>query len=111
MFDQLGAQTRQVDAEHVRAWLVELAGAECPDDGRSRLELITALEELKGAAEGLQADLAVEVDASMRERAAERGVPAARQGQGVAHEIALARHVSPHRASSCSGWARCCATS
>jgi Domain of unknown function (DUF222) len=98
MFDRLGFQTRQVDAEDVRAWVVELAGAEVADDDRSRLELITALEELKGAAEGLQADLAVDVEASTRQRAADRGVPEARQGLGVAHEIALARRESPHRA-------------
>jgi hypothetical protein len=40
----------------------------------------------------------VEVDRALRRRAADRGAPAARQGVGVAHEIGLARRVSPHRA-------------
>ena len=96
MFDHL--ETREaLDAERVGAWVTELVEGSGRDDDRSRLALITALEELKSAAEGLQADLAVEVDASMRERAARRGVPAARQGQGVANEIALARRESPYR--------------
>lgn len=86
-----------VDAVEVRAWTRRLAEASGPGDDRGRLDLITALEELKCAAEGLQADLAVGVNASMRRRAADRGVPAARQGQGVAAEIALARRESPHR--------------
>lgn len=95
MFDRF--ETLPVDAERVRAWVADVAGASGPDDDRGRLDLITALEELKCAAEGLQADLAVEVDTSMRQRAADRGVPTARQGQGVAAEIALARRESPHR--------------
>lgn len=77
--------------------MAEIARSASPDDDRGRLELITALEELKSAAEGLQAHLAVEVDASMRQRAADRGVPVARQGQGVAHEIALSRREPPYR--------------
>ena len=84
-------------AERVRTWTAEVALAGGPDDDRGRVELIRALEELTCAAAGLQAELAVEVDTSMRARAAERGVPEARQGQGVAAEIALARRESPHR--------------
>ena len=55
------------------------------------------LEELKCAAEARQAELAVAFEASQRGRQAERRVPAARQGRGVAEQIALARRVSPHR--------------
>ncbi len=106
MFDRLVTRATQLDAATVRAWVAELAGEKGPGDDRSRLELVTALEELKCAAEGLQADLAVEVDASMRQRAADRGVPEARQGQGVAHEIALARRESPHRGHQHLGLAR-----
>ena len=97
MFDRSRTREAPLDADRVRAWVAEIAQATGPDDDRSRLDLITVLEGLKCAAAGLQADLEVEVDASMRQRAADRGVPAARQGQGVAHEIALARRESPHR--------------
>jgi hypothetical protein len=81
----------------VAGWAAELAGAKGAEDDGARLDLITSLEHLKNAAAGLQAQLSVDVDTSMRARAAERGVPGARQGQGVAHEIALARCESPHR--------------
>jgi hypothetical protein len=87
-----------VDASLVGRWTAALAGATSPVGVDAALDLIAALERLKCAAEGLQADAAVDVDTAMRQRAAERGVPQARQGVGVAHEIALARRVSPHRA-------------
>lgn len=96
MFD-LGIGTAAVDADAVRALFGSLADAAGPDDDLGRLDLITALEELKCAAEGLQADLAVAVDASIRKKAADRGIPEARQGQGVAAEVALARRESLHR--------------
>lgn len=96
MFDTLGNR-QALDAERVRAWVQEVAREAGPGEDQARLDLITALEELKCAAEGLQADLAVEVDTSMRQRAADRGVTTSRQGQGVAAEIALARRESPHR--------------
>ncbi len=97
MFERLGIHAVMVDAERVRAWTADVDHAADPGDNAARLELIRALEELKCAAEGLQADLAFDVDAAMREVAAERGVPEVRQGQGVAAEIALARRESLHR--------------
>ena len=97
MFDRSDTREAPGGAERVRAWVSEIARTASSGDDRSRLDLIAALEQLKCAAEGLQADLAADVDASMRQRAAERGVPESRRGQGVAAEIALARRVSPHR--------------
>ena len=81
----------------MRGWVAALASATGPADEPGGLDLLTALEELKGAAEGLQADLAVDVDASRRRQEAEAGVPESRRGRGVAAEIGLARRVSPHR--------------
>jgi len=102
MFDDVGSSTHTdgvaLDAALVETWVAGLASASSPEGDGARLDLIAALERLKCAAEGLQAEAAVEVDASMRQRAAERGVPQPRRGQGVAAEIALARRVSPHRA-------------
>ena len=66
-------------------------------DDAARIEQIRALEELKCRAAARQAELAAELDASRRADEAARGVPAARQGRGVAAEIALARRESPHR--------------
>ena len=52
-------------------------GSSGPADDRARLDLVGALEDLKNAATGLQAALAVAVDDSVREQAAVRGVPVA----------------------------------
>jgi hypothetical protein len=102
MFDRSASPTvpegGSIDAARVEAWLATLAVAPVSGGVDAALELIAALERLKCAAEGLQADAAAAVDSAMRQRTAERGVPPARQGVGIAHEIALARRVSPHRA-------------
>jgi len=97
MFDALGTQA-PVHADRVRGWVEQVVASPGLDTDSARLELVAALEDLKAAAAGLQADLAVQVDRSMRERAAERGVPTARQGLGVVAELALACRQSPHRA-------------
>ena len=41
--------------------------------------------------------LTADFDASQRALAAARGVPAARQGRGIAEQVALARRESPHK--------------
>jgi hypothetical protein len=87
-----------VDAARVAEWTAVVALAAAPEGDDAALDLIAELERLKCAVEGLQADAAAEVDGAMRRRSAGRGVPRARQGLGVAHEIALARRVSPRRA-------------
>ncbi|WP_148613050.1 HNH endonuclease [Nocardioides rubriscoriae] len=62
-----------------------------------RVETLRALEELKAAACALQAELAVDLDASRRSQRSAAGERAERQGRGVTHEVALARRESPHR--------------
>lgn len=66
-------------------------------DDAARILAIRALEELTCAAAARQAELAAALDASRRAEEAACGVPAARQGRGVAAEIAHARRESPHR--------------
>jgi len=61
------------------------------------VEAIRALEALVCAATAAQAALAVELDAAQRRSEEVRGVAAARQGRGVAAQVALARRESPHR--------------
>lgn len=70
------------------------------------VDLIAALEELKSAACAAQAQAAVAFDARRRAEQARAGVPAARQGRGIAAEVALARRESPHRGQSLLGLAR-----
>ncbi len=91
----LGGAT--LDAAAVEGWVASLASASSPESDDARLDLIAMLKRLKCAAEGLQAEATVGVDASMRRRAAERGVPVSRRGQGMSSGVALARRVSPHR--------------
>ena len=66
-------------------------------DDAGRVEAIRALEELVCTATAAQALLAAEFDTSQRAVQAAAGVPAARQGRGVAAQVGLARRESHHR--------------
>ncbi len=66
-------------------------------DDPGRVEAIRALERLTCVATAAQAHLSVELDVSQRKVQADAGSPAARQGRGVAAQVALARRESPHR--------------
>ena len=66
-------------------------------DDAGRIESIRALEELVCVSTAAQAQLARELDASQRASHAAEDMPAARRGQGVAQQVALARRESAHR--------------
>jgi hypothetical protein len=83
----------------VRAFHAQLASLGEGLDDRGRIDLIRSLEELKSGAAAAQARVSVEFDASQRAAQAAAGVPAERQGRGIAGQIALARKESPHRGS------------
>ncbi|MCW2796534.1 MAG: hypothetical protein JWM79_2031 [Nocardioides sp.] len=91
------APTERVDAARVRAWATALASPGHDLSDVERIDLIRALEQLKCVSEAAQATISVDFDASQRAEQADRGVPAAQQGRGVAEQIALARRESPHR--------------
>lgn len=74
-----------------------LGGSRLPDDAAELIALIRELETLKSTICAVQADAAVAYDAARRRAEAAQGVPARRQGRGVAAEVALARRESPHR--------------
>jgi Domain of unknown function (DUF222)/HNH endonuclease len=87
-------------AEQIRAWTAALAdGAATGDvsDGE-RVDSLRALEELKCAAAGAQAALAVQFEASQRRAQATAGIRAERQTRGIALQVGLARRESHHRA-------------
>jgi len=90
----------------VGQWRDALADPERELDDRKRIDLIRALEELKCTAEAAQATLTADFDASQREQQSARGLPAERQGIGVAAQIALARRESPHKGQRHVGLAR-----
>jgi hypothetical protein len=80
--------------------LLEALGDTPPDvDDAERIDLIAALEAVKGAAAAAQARITVALDASQRAEQAARGVPAKEQGRGVAGQVALARKDSPVKGS------------
>ncbi|MBO0845689.1 MAG: DUF222 domain-containing protein [Nocardioides sp.] len=79
------------------AWVEQLAASAGPDNDKARVEMLGALERLVCAATGLQADVAADLDTSVRRVEADHGVPTDRQGRGVAAEVALACRESPRR--------------
>ena len=86
-----------VDADLVREWTTRLSSGSRELSDAERIELIRALEELSCAAAAAQSVTTAAFDTSQRAEQADRGVPAARQGRGVAAQVALARRESPHR--------------
>jgi len=74
--------------------------------GSALVDLVTGLEDLVAAAAALQARAAVELDRKRRAQEAERGVPAARRGRGVAAEIGLAARTSLSRGSRLLGFGK-----
>ncbi len=104
-----------LDAQDVRRFRDAALAAERPRGDEvvtdaARIDLISELERLKSAACALQAELSVDLDASVRSRDARQGVHPERRGRGVAAQIGLARQESPHRSSALLGLAKDLAT-
>ena len=89
-----------LDASGIDGWTAALSraleAASGLDDGE-RVDALAALERLGCVVTAAQAHLARELDDSQRAVQAAAGVPPARQGAGVAQQVALARRESPHR--------------
>ena len=81
----------------VAAWAAALRHVARDASDADRIDQIRALENLKCAAAAAQAVLTGDFDRSQRAEQAAAGVPAERQGRGVAAQVALARRESPHR--------------
>ncbi|MFC5178850.1 DUF222 domain-containing protein [Nocardioides taihuensis] len=94
---RLGSTTPPLDATGVRAFADALRSAGAGLDDAGRIDLIRALEELTRTAAAVQAGVTADVAESQRAEQAARGVPPARQGRGIAAQVALARRESPHR--------------
>jgi len=75
-------------------------------DDAERIDQLSLLESIKGAASAAQARVTVAFDSSQRETQAAAGVPARERGRGVAAQVALARRDSPARGSRHLGLAR-----
>ncbi|MCB1254918.1 MAG: DUF222 domain-containing protein [Austwickia sp.] len=85
----------------VSAWMRRLIDTPVGEMSRAAvIEELASLESLKNVVCARQARLEVWFDAAERQAQAAAGVPAKRQGRGVAEQIALARRESPTRAAS-----------
>ena len=88
------------DVVRVGEWQQQLAAALASGSGledRERLDTIRALEQLACTVTAAQAALSAELDTSTRAHHAALGEPKARQGRGVAAQVAWARRESPFR--------------
>lgn len=95
-----------VSAAQVEDLRTALVAGRVPDDPAEQVALIAELEKLKSALCAMQADAAVGLDEIRRKEHAAGGVPEARQGKGVAAEVALARKESPYRGQQLLGFAK-----
>ncbi|WP_141014300.1 hypothetical protein [Nocardioides sambongensis] len=75
-------------AQEATAFTARLREGRLPCGAGDLIDLITELETLKNVACGIQADASSAYDAARRSDQAAAGVPAARQGRGVAAEVA-----------------------
>jgi hypothetical protein len=94
-------------ALRLRFLLAEVGAVDGTDaDDAERVALLRALEELKAAAAAAQAQVTAAFADSQEAAQAAAGVPARRQGAGVAAQVGLAKRESPTRARRYVGWAR-----
>jgi Domain of unknown function (DUF222) len=84
-------------ADEITSWARSLDASGRHLDDAQRIDLLRALEELKCAAAGAQAEVTADFVISQRAQAQERGVPAARRDRGIALQVALAKRESHHR--------------
>jgi hypothetical protein len=70
------------------------------------IDRIRLLEELKSTAAAAQAQLTARFAAVQQQAQLDAGVPAERADRGIAHQIGLARRISPHQARRYVGWAK-----
>lgn len=87
------------DAESVQEVIDWLGRAVEGVDDAGRVDLIGALEAVKGAAEATQARVSVALAESIETDRAAAGVPAAKRSVGIGAQVALARRESPWRGS------------
>ncbi len=94
----------------IAAFIARVGGVESSVEDAERIELLSQLEILKSAIAAAQARITLSFDASQRSDQAARGVPAQHQGRGIASQVALARHESPHKGGRHVGLARALVT-
>jgi hypothetical protein len=100
------AAATSADTAAISEWIDRLAALQRDVSDAERIDLIRALEHLKAAAAAAQARTTADLHTSVRAAHQAAGIPARRQGRGVAAQIAMARQESPYRGSRHLGLAR-----
>lgn len=107
---QARAESDQVIERDGRALLRSLrealGGMDPATDEAEAIDRLRSLEEIKGACAAAQARESAALDGLRRDREAAEGIPAARRGQGLGAEIALARRDSANQGGRHLGMAR-----
>jgi hypothetical protein len=86
-----------IDSAVITGWIEQLAAFRRDVTDAERIDQLRALEQLKAAAAAAQARISVDLDTSVRAAHAAAGMPAERQGRGVAGQVAFARQESPYK--------------
>ena len=87
------------DTGYLRSVLAAVQAIQEATDDTDRIDRITLIEQLKSALSAVQAAETAAFVASKRAEHAAAGRKNDEIGRGIAHSIALARRISPHRAS------------
>jgi len=106
MFERQESMSEAPELADVLALVGRLAGVSTEVGDRDKINWIAQLEQTKAAVGALQARMSAAFDKSQRVSQRAAGVPERRVGEGVAAQVALARHESPGRARRYVGWAR-----
>lgn len=96
----------EAETETIRQWRGSLVSMARPTDTAAIVDRITELQRLKSAAAAEQARLSAELEEMTRQERAAAGIRKDKQTAGVAAQVALARHESPHKGSRLLGLAR-----
>ena len=95
-----------LSCDEIRTWVVRLLGVDYCLSGAERIDQITALENLKGAAAAAQAALTADLYDEQRAADQSHGIRQADTARSVGGQVALARRESPSRGSRHLGLAR-----
>lgn len=99
MFEHAELPVITFDATRIDGMSLALRAVGAGLDAAGLLDTLRALEGLKSACAAAQALATDEYDRTRRAARAEKGIPAAQQGQGIAAEVGLARSESPNQGS------------
>ncbi|TYC98637.1 DUF222 domain-containing protein [Arthrobacter echini] len=89
--------SRDAGPADVRGLISDVASLRLAGDSAELIDQIRGLEDLTSAIAAMHARAAVAFDLAQRREQAAAGVPAAKQGEGVSAQLALARRQSPSR--------------